>query len=181
MAAPASPFDRPISLVGMPGAGKTSVGRLLARRLSLAFHDSDEEVMREAGRTIEQLFSSEGQAAFRERERQVIARLIDAGPGVIATGGGATVEAESRRLLVSRTTTIWLQACPHTLSLRLAGAPPRPLLAGPDLLAKLQMLEAERRAFYGEAQIHLSTDGGDVAATVEAAVAALASQSAAAP
>lgn len=142
----------------MPGAGKTEVGRRLALRLGLGFHDTDEEVVREAGSTVEQLFFREGPQAFRARERQVIARLIGDGAGIISTGGGAMVQAPTRRLLLQGTTTIWLQASPQILAQRLSPAPPRPLLTGEGLLAKLQAMEAERRACYAEADLRLATD-----------------------
>jgi shikimate kinase len=155
----------------MPGAGKTSVGRLLAPLLNLTFHDTDEEVVREAGRSVEQLFSSEGPQAFRLRERQAIARLIDAAPAIIATGGGAMVEEPTRQLLLQNTVTIWLQASPETLARRLKDAPPRPLLSGDDLPRKLAAMEAERRACYAEADLSLCTDhltpGGAAARVVE--------------
>jgi shikimate kinase len=142
----------------MPGVGKTRAGRLLAARLELPFHDTDEEVVREAGSSVEQLFFSEGPAAFRVRERQVIDRLIQAGAAIISTGGGAMNEAPTRRLLLQGTTTIWLRASTETLVRRLSQAPPRPLLLGPGLPTKLQAMEAERRASYAEAALSLATD-----------------------
>jgi shikimate kinase len=173
MAPPASPFDRPIALVGMPGAGKTSVGRLLAERLGLGFRDTDEEVVRETGRTVEQLFVMEGVAAFRRHERQAVARLVDSSRLVIATGGGAMVEPRTRRLLLSRTIPVWLQASPETLMRRLAEAPPRPLLIGGGLLVKLKAMAAERQRFYEQAHIHLRTDKLGLVESAEAAADAL--------
>lgn len=172
--APPFPFDRPVALVGMPGVGKSSVGRLLAIRLGTSFNDSDEEVAREAGRSVEQLFRSEGEAGFRERERRAIARITGLGPAVIATGGGAMVEAETRRLLLSRATTIWLQATAKVLAQRLSDADSRPLLKGEGLLSKLDIMQRERRPCYAQAHIHLDTEDLGPAAIAEAAAAAIA-------
>lgn len=157
----------------MPGAGKSKVGALLARRLGLLFHDSDEEVARFAGRSVEQLFQAEGQAAFRGRERRAIARLVEAGPAIIATGGGAMAEPATRALLMARTTTVWLRASVETLSRRLAQAPPRPLLVGADVLTRLERLQAERQQLYAEAHIHLDTDALDIDSTVDAVIQAI--------
>jgi shikimate kinase len=106
MASALPPLDRSIVLVGLMGAGKSTVGRRLARRLSLDFVDSDEEIERAAARSIADIFESFGEASFRDGERRVIARLIEGGPKVIATGGGAFLDAETRALSPSGSTPI---------------------------------------------------------------------------
>jgi shikimate kinase len=164
----AAPLPRPIALVGMPGAGKTSVGRIAARRLGLAFFDTDEMVEAEGERTIEQLFVAEGEAAFRERERRLVSRLIGQPRAVIATGGGAMAQAATRQLLLSDTLTVWLRASPETLARRLAAAPPRPLLAGPDLTDRLRRMLASREEAYDRSDASLVTDGLTAAQAADA-------------
>ena len=99
---------RTIALVGLMGVGKSSVGRRLANALDLPFRDADVEVEAAAGRSISDIFSDLGEAAFREGERRVIARLLDEPPHVLATGGGAFMSPESRAILKSRAVTVWL-------------------------------------------------------------------------
>src|ERR1700722_2405224 len=101
---------RTIALVGLPGVGKTSIGRRLAAALELPFRDADEEVERAAGRTISEIFAERGEMEFREGERRVIARLLDDPPHVLATGGGAFMNAETRRLIREKAVSVWLRA-----------------------------------------------------------------------
>ena len=143
---------RPIVLVGMMGAGKTSVGRLLAARLGLPFADSDEEVERATGLTVAELFERRGEAAFREEEAAAMARLLERGAGVIAAGGGAFASAELRGRILASALAIWLDADLATLEARVAGSS-RPLR---NALARL--LE-ERRAAYAEAHVRIVADG----------------------
>jgi shikimate kinase len=157
----------------MPGVGKTAVGRELAARLALPFVDTDQVVEAETGRTVEELFFSEGQAAFRKRERQVIARLVAAAPAVIATGGGAMTIDETRQLLLAGSITVWLDAGVDTLAERLAGSPPRPLLVGPGLAGILTRMQEERRPFYAQAHFSVCADHRSPAEVAEAAVALL--------
>ena len=173
MQTPRSSDRRAIALVGMMGAGKTTVGRALAERLRLAFADSDEEIERQAGLSIGQLFEQEGEARFRERERIAIADLVSSAPLVLATGGGALLDPGTRRLLRERALTIWLDAPPAILAARLGDCAGRPLLGNGDPLDLLTRLSAERRPSYQEADIHVRTDLLDVAATAEAAEHAL--------
>lgn len=142
----------------MPGAGKSTVGRLLAARLGLPFLDSDAEVERQAGRSVPELFAAEGEAAFRRREWMVIATLLDE-PCVLATGGGAMTQAETRALLLDRALTVWLDAPIAILAARIADGAVRPLLAGREPLSALARLLDERRDSYRQAAIHLRTDG----------------------
>jgi shikimate kinase len=152
-------FVRPIALVGMPGAGKTTVGRLLAALLELPFHDTDEIVVAETGRTIHDIFFAEGPGFFRTLERNTLTRLATAPPSIIATGGGAMIEPETRILLLSATLTIWLDAAPESLAHRLSSAPPRPLLSGPGLTEKLAAMTAERRPLYAAAALRIDASG----------------------
>ena len=159
---PASPViahKRPIALVGMMGAGKTVVGRRLASRLGWPFHDSDAQVEREAGCTVAALFPREGEAAFRERERKAVAALLSRVPIVLATGGGAMADPQTRSLLLERSETVWLDAEPAILARRLAEARDRPLLNGADREDTLTRLLAKRRPCYREAAHHIQTTG----------------------
>ena len=137
-----------IFLVGLMGAGKTTVGRLLARRLKLRFFDTDIEIERRCGVKIPVIFEIEGEAGFRVREQQVIAELTAVEGIVLATGGGAVLACDSRRHLASRGTVIYLNARPEELYLRVRHDRGRPLLATADPLARLRQLHAERDALY---------------------------------
>lgn len=142
-----------IALVGLMGAGKSSVGRRLARRLDLPFRDSDAEIEHAAGLGIAEIFERFGEARFREGERRVIARLV-AGPAcVIATGGGAFVDRGTRALLLERCTAVWLDADLDTLTERVSRRGGRPLLNGRPPREALAALAAERRDCYAEAPI----------------------------
>ena len=121
---------RTITLVGLMGAGKSSVGRRLASALGLPFRDADEEVERAAGRSVAEIFADLGEAAFRDGERRVIARLLDEPPHVLATGGGAFMNDDTRRLILDRTTAVWLKADIELLARRVARKTDRPLLQG---------------------------------------------------
>lgn len=127
------PLKRPIVLVGMPGAGKTTVGRILARHLGLKFVDSDQEIERSAGITISEYFELHGEAAFREIERRAIAELVSGNRLVIAVGGGALSDDTTWQLVRSRCTTVWLQASLPTLAARLQAGSPRPRYKDRDL------------------------------------------------
>jgi shikimate kinase len=137
-----------IFLVGLMGAGKTTVGRLLARRLKLRFFDTDLEIERRCGVKIPVIFEVEGEAGFRLREQQVIAELAAMEGIVLATGGGAVLACDSRRQLASRGTVVYLNARPEDLYQRVRHDRNRPLLATADPLARLRQLHAERDALY---------------------------------
>jgi shikimate kinase len=137
-------------LVGMMGAGKTTVGRLLARRLKRSFHDADEEIERRCGVRIPVIFEIEGEAGFRARESQVIAELCALDNAVLATGGGAVLAEENRRRIATHGTVIYLHARPSHLWQRVRHDRNRPLLATPDPLRKLEELYAERDPLYRE-------------------------------
>ena len=144
---------RPVVLVGLMGVGKTSVGRRLADALSTPFVDSDEEVEEAAAMTIPEIFDSLGEPAFREGERRVIARLIDAGPRIISTGGGAFMNDQTRALVKARAVSVWMKADLDTLVERTGRKANRPLLQGGDPREILAGLMARRHPVYAEADI----------------------------
>ena len=149
---------RHFALVGLMGAGKTSVGRLLALRLGLPFHDSDEAVAQAAGLSVAELFARQGEPAFRALERSALARILAGERSVIATGGGAVTEADTREALRDRACTIWLDASPATLASRITDSDERPLLAGGDAEAVLDRLAEQRRPFYAASLLRIATD-----------------------
>lgn len=144
---------RCIVLVGMPGAGKSTVGRRLAKRLGLPFLDADEEIERAAGMSIPEIFSSRGESEFREGERRVIARLLQTGPCVLATGGGAFMNAETRAAVARQAVSVWLRAEIPVLLRRVRKRADRPLLAEGDPVAKLEALLAARGDTYALADV----------------------------
>ena len=167
-------LDRPIVLVGLMGAGKTTVGRLLAARLALPFLDSDEEIERETGLTIAAIFERFGEAWFREAERRALERLAGGPPRVVAAGGGAFAEAPTRALLVKRCLTVWLDADVATLAGRLQGCGTRPLIAGDEPKSALAALAEERNEAYAQARLHVWTGGRPPHSVVDAVVEGLA-------
>ncbi|MBB4153103.1 shikimate kinase [Sphingomonas jinjuensis] len=151
------PIDRAIVLVGLMGVGKSTVGRRLATRLRLPFVDADEEIERAAGMPITEIFERFGEAYFRDGERRVIARLIDGTPKIVATGGGAFVNEETRDLILRDATAIWLHAHPDVLAERVKRRDTRPLLRGRDPAQVLRDLAAVRDPLYALAPIHVSS------------------------
>jgi shikimate kinase len=137
-------------LVGLMGAGKTTVGRLLARRLRRSFYDSDVEIERRCGVRIPVIFDIEGEAGFRAREIQVIAELCALDNAVVATGGGAILAEENRRAIAARGTVVYLHARPAHLWQRVRHDRNRPLLATPEPQKKLEELYATRDPLYRE-------------------------------
>lgn len=139
-----------IVLVGLPGSGKSTVGRQLARRLGLPFRDSDHEVEARIGCSIREFFEREGEAAFRDVEEEVIRELTQAGPAVLATGGGAVLRPANREQLRSTGCVIYLRSLPEELFRRLRHDSQRPLLQVADPLQKLRALYDERDPLYRE-------------------------------
>lgn len=164
---------RPIVLVGLMGAGKSTVGRRLAARLGLPFADADAEIEAAAGMTVAEIFERYGEQHFRDGERRVIARLVDGTPKVVATGGGAFVNDATRALILSRSTTIWLDADVATLAERVGRRATRPLLKGRDAHAVLDELAALRNPLYAEAHLRIESRCGPHDATIDAIIAAL--------
>lgn len=165
--------SRPIVLVGLMGAGKTSIGRLLARRLGLGFTDSDDEIVKASGCSIADIFRLYGEAAFRDGERRVMARLLEAGPGVVASGGGAFMDAETRAAIAARATSVWLRAGLDILLSRTVGRTTRPLLMTADPRAVLEKLIAERYPIYAEADVIVDTTSEAKDVTVDRIIRAL--------
>lgn len=160
-------------LVGLMGAGKSTVGRRLAKRLDLPFVDSDTEIEEAAGTTTAELFERYGEHDFREGERRLVARLIDGTVRVIATGGGAFVDQNTRQLLNERAITVWLDAPVEVLAERTGRRDTRPLLRKGNRAATLARLSEERQPFYAEAKIHIRSGNSAHGDVVEAIVAAI--------
>lgn len=165
---------RSIVLVGMPGSGKSSIGRRLAQYLGLEFVDADQEIVAAAGMSIADIFATHGEPYFRAGEARVIARLLDKGPQVVATGGGAFVNPDTRALVRARALSVWLKADVELLLRRVKRKNDRPLLRVADPEAVLKRLLAEREAVYAEADITVTSLDVPHEAVVEALVKALA-------
>jgi shikimate kinase len=159
-------IDRPIVLVGMMGVGKSSVGKRLASLLDCPFVDADEEIERSAQMTIPEIFDTFGEDYFRDGERRVIARLVTERAGspsrtvVVATGGGAFCNAETRALILDKAVTVWLDSDVDTLVERTSRKENRPLLRGGNPREILARLRAEREPHYRQAPIHVVSGAG---------------------
>ena len=151
---------RTIALVGLMGAGKSCIGRLLAAALGLPFVDADKEIEAAAGCSVEDIFAAHGEAAFRDGERRVIARLLTQPKLVLATGGGAFMDPETRQLIHAQSTSVWLRADVDLLLRRTARRNNRPLLKRGDPREILGRLIEERYPVYAEADVAVdSVDG----------------------
>lgn len=151
--------DRSVVLVGLMGAGKTTVGRRLAAALGLKFADADHAIEEAAGMTIPEIFERHGEQHFRDGERKVISRLVGEGPLVLSTGGGSYMDPETRKLLGTASVTVWLRASLDLLVRRTARRNNRPLLRG-DARGTLSRLMEARYPVYGLAD--LTIDSRDV-------------------
>jgi shikimate kinase len=145
--------ERPIVLVGLMGAGKTSVGRRLAEKLDVPFVDADHEIEAAAGKPIKEIFADHGEAYFREGERRVIQRLIGNGAQVLATGGGAFMNEETRQRIQSHGISVWLKAPLALLMKRVAKRQDRPLLQADDPETVMRSLMEKRYPVYGMADV----------------------------
>jgi shikimate kinase len=144
---------RSIVLIGLMGAGKTAVGRRLANQLELPFIDADTEIEVAAGAAISEIFAENGEAYFRQGERKVIARLLDAGPQVLATGGGAYMNAETRANIKTHGISVWLKAELKVLLKRVNRRDNRPLLDADDPETVMKKLMTERYPIYVDADV----------------------------
>jgi shikimate kinase len=144
---------RSIVLIGLMGAGKTAVGRRLANRLDLPFIDADSEIEMAAGTSISEIFTEHGEVYFRQGERKVIARLLEGGPLVLATGGGAYMNADTRANIKARGLSVWLRAELRVLLKRVQRRDNRPLLACGDPETVMKKLMTERYPVYEGADL----------------------------
>jgi shikimate kinase len=144
---------RSVVLIGLMGAGKTAVGRRLANRLDLPFIDADSEIEVAAGASISEIFAEHGEAYFRQGERKVIARLLENGPQVLATGGGAYMNPDTRANIKAHGLSVWLKADIKVLMKRVGRRDNRPLLAAGDPEKMMKRLMEERYPIYAEADV----------------------------
>lgn len=166
-------LDRGLVLIGLMGAGKSSVGRLLAKRLDLTFRDADDEIEKAAGFTIEDYFERHGEAAFREGEHKIITRLLDGPPHVLATGGGAFMDSRTRAVILKRGISIWLRADIDILLERVMRRGNRPLLKRGNPRKIMENLSAERDPIYATADLTVTSAQEPHEEIVERIVAAL--------
>ena len=145
--------NRALVLVGLMGAGKTSVGRRLAEKLEIPFVDADHEIEVAAGKTIPEIFADHGEDYFREGERRVIARLLENGQQVLATGGGAFMNAETREKIKTSSVSLWLKADLDVLLKRVAKRNDRPLLQTDDPATIMKQLIDRRYPVYAQSDI----------------------------
>lgn len=153
-------LERTIALVGLMGAGKTTIGRRLAAALKLSFVDADHEIERAAGMTIPEIFARHGEPEFRRGERSVIARLLREPVHVLATGGGAFIDPETRALMRERAISVWLKAPLDVLMRRVDRRDDRPLLKGDDPRAIMTKLMHDRYPIYAEADLTVESTNG---------------------
>lgn len=146
-------LKKTVVMVGMMGSGKTAIGSAVARVLAVPFLDSDQEIVKAANLSIAEIFEREGEAFFREKESQVIGRLLAGFPGILSTGGGAFLRPENRDMIRDKGVSVWLHGDLELLWNRVKHKDTRPLLRVPDPKAKLAELLSERRPAYQEAEL----------------------------
>ncbi len=170
-------LQRNVVLVGMMGSGKTAVGRALAARLGAPFLDSDNEIEVAANASIAEIFARDGEAFFRNREAEVIARLLSGPPCVLSTGGGAFVQPGNRKVISERGVSLWLDVDIDTLWDRVRQKETRPLLRTPDPRGTLEALFEARVPLYRLSELHLKVEPGHaISETATRALALLASR-----
>ena len=160
-------LTRIVALVGMMGAGKSSLGRRLASRLSVPFHDADAEIVIAAGCTIPEIFSRYGESAFRDCERKVLGRLLEEPPHILATGGGAFIDPGTRARIKQCAVSIWISAPVEVLLSRVQRKDDRPLLKDGDPHEILERLLREREPVYAQADLTVTSENAPHAETVE--------------
>ena len=165
--------DRTIALVGLMGVGKSTVGRRLAQRLGLPFEDGDEAIEAAARMSVSDIFAQLGEAEFRAGEARVMRRLLEGPRIVLATGGGAVLNPDTRALLKDRATTVWLKADLKVVAQRVQRRDTRPLLRGKDPLQALSAMAEVRYPVYATADVTVEVGAGAHAQAVEAILAAL--------
>ena len=175
-AAPPRRAQKTIALVGLMGAGKSTVGRKLASALHRPFFDADAEIEAAAHMTVAEIFAELGEPAFRDGERRVIARLLAGPPHVLATGGGAFVQADTRALIRASALVVWLKCDLAVLARRVGRKDTRPLLKGHDPMEVLTAQAKARYPAYAEADLVVETGDLPHAAAVEAVLAAVAAK-----
>jgi shikimate kinase len=175
-AAPVPQPDRSLVLVGLMGAGKSTIGRRLAARLDLPFVDADNEIEAAAGCTIQEIFDEHGEDYFRDGERRVIERLLDGPKCILATGGGAFMNRSTRDLIRQKGRSLWLRADLDILVQRTSRRTHRPLLNKGNPREILKSLMDERYPVYAEADYTVETDDSPHSVVVERALTALAAQ-----
>jgi len=151
-------LSRPIALIGMMGAGKTSTGRVLAELLDIPFYDSDAEIVALAGCSIDRIFSERGEAEFRRMERATIGRLLDRSACVLSLGGGAFMNAQTRDEIKKKAFSVWLKVNKDTLFKRIKKSGLRPLLKCDNPQKKFEQLLSEREPIYAEADLAVLCD-----------------------
>ena len=166
-------IDKPVVLIGLMGAGKSTVGRRLAGLMGRDFIDADDAIEDAAQRSISEIFAEFGEAYFRDGERRVIARLMEESNGVIATGGGAFVDPETRALILEKGIAVWIDCDIETLVERTSRRNHRPLLKTGDPREILTRLLNERGPLYAEAQVRVKSDEGPHADTAHAILRAI--------
>ena len=155
-------LDRPLILTGFMGVGKSSVGRVLAGKLRCPFIDLDTEIVARAGRSINEIFAEDGEAAFRVLESACLEHVMRQGGAVIATGGGAVNSDSNRVLMRTAGLVVNLTASFDLIMKRLSGATNRPLYSGDDPAKRAKALMEQREQFYNDADIRIDTDGKSV-------------------
>jgi shikimate kinase len=169
-------LNRTVALVGMMGAGKSALGRRLAQRLGVVFRDADSEIEIAAVCSISEIFERYGEAAFRDGERRVIARLLGETPHVLATGGGAFIDADTRSRVKESAVSVWIKAPIDVLLARTQRRDTRPLLRNGDPLETLTRLLKEREPIYAEADMTVASEDGPHNAAVDRIVDSLRSR-----